>query len=169
MSVHPAPADAELTAVVAGGNSILPLTEDELAMGETSSSREYSPPKPSRISGVQSESSIGMPPPLKSTPSKWGAVKAAVETKQDNERDVVMMKTRQLDASEATQFIKISVLRLGKLHGRISVAYRTSSHTAKAGDDFVACAGELVFEPGDAEKEILVEVIDSSGWEPIEV
>jgi hypothetical protein len=168
MSVHPSPEEAKLQGV--GPPEVGPISDGELNQleAELLAVEKSGAPQAGRVFGVKSESALDSAPNItRSLSSKWNTIKTAADM-TTIEPDVVMMKTRQLDASEATEAIKITVLRLGKLQGRVEVSFKTKEHTAKANEDFVPQQGNLVFESGESEKFLHIKVIESSGWEPIE-
>ncbi|XP_022523856.2 sodium/calcium exchanger 1a isoform X5 [Astyanax mexicanus] len=57
------------------------------------------------------------------------------------------------------------VRRGGDLTSTISVSYRTEDGTANAGSDYEFSEGVIVFNPGEAEKEIRIEIIDDDIFE----
>jgi Domain of unknown function (DUF1929)/Calx-beta domain/Kelch motif len=63
--------------------------------------------------------------------------------------------------------VKITVDRVGD--GQVSVQYSTQDDTAKAGEDYEAKTGTLVFEPGQASKTFRVGTIDDEAKEGKEV
>ena len=54
----------------------------------------------------------------------------------------------------------LEVARTGCLEGKLSVHYATRDGTAKAGSDFDAVEGDLVFQPNESKKSIKVPIID---------
>uniref|UniRef100_A0A8B9K2Z0 Sodium/calcium exchanger 1 n=1 Tax=Astyanax mexicanus TaxID=7994 RepID=A0A8B9K2Z0_ASTMX len=57
------------------------------------------------------------------------------------------------------------VRRGGDLTSTISVSYRTEDGTANAGSDYEFSEGVIVFNPGETEKEIRIEIIDDDIFE----
>uniref|UniRef100_A0A3Q3IW93 Calx-beta domain-containing protein n=2 Tax=Monopterus albus TaxID=43700 RepID=A0A3Q3IW93_MONAL len=57
------------------------------------------------------------------------------------------------------------VRRGGDLMSTISVDYRTEDGTANAGSDYQFTEGTIVFEPGETEKEIRIDIIDDDIFE----
>ncbi len=62
----------------------------------------------------------------------------------------------------------VTVQRFGSTQGTSTIQYSTSDGTAKAGSDYVATSGTLVFNPGDQLKNFLVPVIYDKLVEPAE-
>ena len=57
---------------------------------------------------------------------------------------------------------------VGNLDLRFEVEYKTEDIEAKAGDDYEATSGTLVFEVGDKDKNISVNIVDDDEFEPTE-
>ncbi|GAB4381003.1 MAG: hypothetical protein Kow00121_38450 [Elainellaceae cyanobacterium] len=71
--------------------------------------------------------------------------------------------------SEGGSFATITVTRTGGTTGTVSVNYSTSDNTAKAGQDYVAATGTLIFKPGETSKSFTVAVQQESSFESAEV
>jgi hypothetical protein len=71
--------------------------------------------------------------------------------------------------SEGIGFATITVNRLGGSAGTVSVNYSTSDNTAKAGQDYIATNGILVFNPGETSKTFTIPIIQDNGFESAEV
>lgn len=69
---------------------------------------------------------------------------------------------------EGEGMASVRVRRVGKTVGSVSVEYCTRDGTATAGEDYKPCEGVLIFEPGDDELDIDVEIIDDHKFEPDE-
>jgi len=70
--------------------------------------------------------------------------------------------------TEGCKTVTLPVKLTGKASKRVLVHYQTREGDAKAGADFVAISGDLVFLPGETEKNIVVEIVDDKAPEPNE-
>lgn len=61
--------------------------------------------------------------------------------------------------------VSLTLTRLGDLASTIVVNYETESASAKAGSDFVAKSGQIVFGPGEAHKQIEIVIINDDEFE----
>ena len=59
----------------------------------------------------------------------------------------------------------LRVERTGGARGRVSCSYRTQDDSAVAEADYVPKSGELVFEEGEALKEITIDIVDDNAYE----
>ncbi|XP_069348971.1 adhesion G-protein coupled receptor V1 [Eulemur rufifrons] len=66
----------------------------------------------------------------------------------------------QIRVSEEAQRVNITIIRSGGYFGLVRLWYETVSGTAEAGLDFVSAAGELLFEAGEMEKSLHVEILN---------
>eukprot|EP00930_Biecheleria_cincta_P072846 TRINITY_DN6018_c0_g2_i1.p1 TRINITY_DN6018_c0_g2~~TRINITY_DN6018_c0_g2_i1.p1 ORF type:complete len:930 (-),score=128.93 TRINITY_DN6018_c0_g2_i1:71-2725(-) len=62
--------------------------------------------------------------------------------------------------------LTVNVMRLGSLKGRIRVEYFTEDASAKAGVEYEEISGELVFEEGEDQKMVDVNIYDDDRWAP---
>merc|ERR1719446_1300620 len=69
---------------------------------------------------------------------------------------------------ESAGEVVIQVVREGIVDKACNVHFDTSDGTAVCGEDYIHTAGVLEFKPGQAEREIRVEIIDDNEWEPDE-
>eukprot|EP00930_Biecheleria_cincta_P096259 TRINITY_DN88131_c0_g1_i1.p1 TRINITY_DN88131_c0_g1~~TRINITY_DN88131_c0_g1_i1.p1 ORF type:complete len:879 (+),score=147.93 TRINITY_DN88131_c0_g1_i1:104-2740(+) len=60
--------------------------------------------------------------------------------------------------------VSIDVKRMGNVSGRSEVCFTTKDATAKAGHNYMHTEGNLVFEPGERDKSIGVDLIKTKGW-----
>eukprot|EP00931_Biecheleriopsis_adriatica_P056287 TRINITY_DN33352_c0_g1_i1.p1 TRINITY_DN33352_c0_g1~~TRINITY_DN33352_c0_g1_i1.p1 ORF type:complete len:866 (+),score=116.59 TRINITY_DN33352_c0_g1_i1:133-2730(+) len=61
--------------------------------------------------------------------------------------------------------LTVDVMRIGDVSRRSEVRYKTRDATAKAGVRYVATEGKLIFEPGDVEQFIKLEILDNAAWD----
>eukprot|EP00930_Biecheleria_cincta_P072845 TRINITY_DN6018_c0_g1_i1.p1 TRINITY_DN6018_c0_g1~~TRINITY_DN6018_c0_g1_i1.p1 ORF type:complete len:906 (-),score=152.00 TRINITY_DN6018_c0_g1_i1:183-2900(-) len=80
--------------------------------------------------------------------------------------DTVQFGFPMVYAMEGDSPLTVSVMRLGSLKGRIRVEYFTEDASAKAGIEYEEIAGELVFEDGEDEKTVDVNIYDDDRWAP---
>ena len=78
------------------------------------------------------------------------------------QRDLVMLRHRNIYAHEHVETLRIEVLRLGDCKEAATVKYRSrlvvpsSKHSKKAEDE----EGEITFDPGESVKEVAIRVVD---------
>ncbi|KAL8615958.1 hypothetical protein ACOMHN_034634 [Nucella lapillus] len=79
-------------------------------------------------------------------------------------------QSRSVQVEEDTPSVVLSVLRTGGTFGRVSVSYYTQSITQDtvAGTDYKLAPGELVFEAGESQKLIRIEILNDDTPEPHE-
>ena len=64
------------------------------------------------------------------------------------------------EVNEDANTVEIPLIRRGNLNDIISVDYQTFEETAIAGADFVSQQATLTFEPGESQKNIVIDIID---------
>mmetsp|Transcript_103793 Transcript_103793/g.334652 ORF Transcript_103793/g.334652 Transcript_103793/m.334652 type:complete len:866 (+) Transcript_103793:78-2675(+) len=80
-------------------------------------------------------------------------------------QDILQFSTPIFFGDESDQQVELGVMRLGQGVGRASCRWATQDGSAKAGDQYTAAAGEVVFEDGDTEnKYIYIELEDDDQW-----
>ncbi|MFN2623250.1 MAG: Calx-beta domain-containing protein [Chthoniobacterales bacterium] len=70
------------------------------------------------------------------------------------------------DVDEGAGFVTLTVTRSGGLSFAATVHYETSDQSAKAGTNYVASSGNLVFAPGETSKNINISIIDEGNADP---
>eukprot|EP01025_Chloroclados_australasicus_P031387 TRINITY_DN3174_c0_g1_i10.p1 TRINITY_DN3174_c0_g1~~TRINITY_DN3174_c0_g1_i10.p1 ORF type:complete len:940 (-),score=89.50 TRINITY_DN3174_c0_g1_i10:3302-5845(-) len=73
---------------------------------------------------------------------------------------------KEYSVMENGEYVELKVVRDYGSSGRVSVEYNTMDGSAISGRDYVESRGELVFEDGQAEAYIRIEVIDNDIQEP---
>ncbi|XP_033630178.1 sodium/calcium exchanger 3-like [Asterias rubens] len=81
---------------------------------------------------------------------------------------VVEFRASSCAVYENEKKVQIVVERLGLLSCQVTIRYETVNGTAEAGSDYIAQRSTLIFEPGETEKVIEIEIIDDNEWEPDE-
>lgn len=76
----------------------------------------------------------------------------------DDEPGVIGFKERIFTVGEGVNSVTLTLLREFGCDGRIIVDYRTEDGSAKAGVDYIAQEGTIIFEHGETSKEITVEI-----------
>jgi solute carrier family 8 (sodium/calcium exchanger) len=71
-------------------------------------------------------------------------------------------------AEEGKGKVTLHVLRTEDTSGTVHIQYSTSDGTALSGEDFEHARGILTFAPGDAQKDIVIKLIDDTSYEPDE-
>ncbi|XP_022095531.1 sodium/calcium exchanger 3-like [Acanthaster planci] len=98
-----------------------------------------------------------LPANLPQTDHSAGGTKAVVE-----------FRASSCAVYENEKKVHIVVERFGLMSVQAVVRYETVNGTAEAGSDYIAQRSTLVFEPGETEKIIEIEIIDDNEWEPDE-
>eukprot|EP00747_Dinoflagellata_sp_TGD_P214050 gnl/TRDRNA2_/TRDRNA2_86945_c0_seq2.p1 gnl/TRDRNA2_/TRDRNA2_86945_c0~~gnl/TRDRNA2_/TRDRNA2_86945_c0_seq2.p1 ORF type:complete len:886 (-),score=158.08 gnl/TRDRNA2_/TRDRNA2_86945_c0_seq2:35-2692(-) len=78
--------------------------------------------------------------------------------------DIVQFSSSMYYASEQEGKITIGVMRIGQLSGLDTVKYRTIDGSAKAGEQYVAKAGEVAFEDGQSDYSFDIILLDDKKW-----
>jgi|GEM_PF-1626941 len=78
----------------------------------------------------------------------------------------ILLNTEATEIREDSGTTIVSVIRVGENQLTSSVDFALVSGSATAGEDFIAKAGTLIFEPGEVVKTVAVEVIDDAVEEP---
>ena len=77
--------------------------------------------------------------------------------------DIVQFAAPIFVAEEGKDF-SIKLMRLGSLFGRASCYFQTQASSGKAGSRYVHTEGEVVFEDGQFQQTIDIEILDSPTW-----
>jgi ABC-type multidrug transport system fused ATPase/permease subunit len=80
--------------------------------------------------------------------------------------DVVQFASPIFFAEEDLGMVKLDVMRLGTLKGRVAVRYKTYDGSALAGFKYEATHGDLVFEEGVSDRVITVPIMNDDRWDP---
>ncbi|XP_070581172.1 sodium/calcium exchanger 2-like isoform X2 [Ptychodera flava] len=65
--------------------------------------------------------------------------------------------------------VRVSINRKGNLNPQVIFKYETLDGTAEAGSDYIAQRGTMVFDSGEVQKHLDIEIIDDNEWEEDEV
>ena len=77
--------------------------------------------------------------------------------------DIVQFAAPIFVAAEGEDF-KVELMRLGSLSGRVSCYFQTEASSGKAGSRYVHTEGEVIFEDGQLQQSIDIEILDSPTW-----
>ncbi|XP_055951404.1 adhesion G-protein coupled receptor V1-like [Argiope bruennichi] len=86
----------------------------------------------------------------------------------DTNPGLVQMARPVYDFRETDGIVNIPVMRVNGSDGQIQVRYQTVSRTAKEGIDFRPLSGELIFQDGEIEKTIPLQILNDREKEPTE-
>lgn len=75
---------------------------------------------------------------------------------------VLQLSATHYYVSEGALMASIEVTRTAGVYGRVTVSYGTYNGTARAGSDYKATSGTLVFNAGETSKTILIPIYDDS-------
>ncbi|KAG1658789.1 hypothetical protein FOA52_011731 [Chlamydomonas sp. UWO 241] len=104
---------------------------------------------------------------LSGRPSDAGSINAHDVEAMGEHITKVLMKSPEISVLESAGTAKISVMRMhGNLKDTLCVRYQTRDETAVNGLDYETAEGELIFGPGEEEKEIVVTILDDDMSEP---
>lgn len=79
---------------------------------------------------------------------------------ETNATSVIYIDNNHFYPLESATNVTITVRRSGNIEAPLTVAYRTQDDTARAGVDYTATEGALLFSPGEAAKDIAIQLID---------
>ncbi|XP_038835086.1 sodium/calcium exchanger 1-like isoform X17 [Salvelinus namaycush] len=95
-----------------------------------------------------------------------GAYEIRSEVSEDDFSSKVFFDPGTYQCLENCGTVALNVVRLGgDLTNTVSVEYRTEDGTANAGSDYQFTEGVVVFNPGETEKEIRIDIIDDDIFE----
>lgn len=102
--------------------------------------------------------------------SMRGSLRVSTRVSEDGELaklepPIVQFSSAMFFCSAGESAVAIDVIRIGDPSGISKVKYQTRDNTAKAGARYVATSGTLEFKPGDREKTIEVQTLDSKIWD----
>lgn len=80
--------------------------------------------------------------------------------------DILSFSTPMYYTQEFEATLEIEVIRLGSMRGTASAKYSTEDVSAKTGQHFKACSGQVTFLPGEERKIIELEIIEDGLWTP---
>eukprot|EP00439_Symbiodinium_sp_Y106_P033586 s6759_g4.t1 len=81
----------------------------------------------------------------------------------DDHPDIIQFAAPIFVAKEGAEF-NVKLMRLGSLSGQVRCTFRTEDCSGKAGSRYVHTEGQVIFQPGQYEQSIPVEVLDTPGW-----
>ncbi|PNJ87923.1 ITGB4 isoform 6 [Pongo abelii] len=79
---------------------------------------------------------------------------------KEQARDVVSFEQPEFSVSRGDQVARIPVIRRVLDGGKSQVSYRTQDGTAQGNRDYIPMEGELLFQPGEAWKELQVKLLE---------
>uniref|UniRef100_A0A646QF93 Sodium/calcium exchanger 3 n=1 Tax=Hemiscolopendra marginata TaxID=943146 RepID=A0A646QF93_9MYRI len=103
----------------------------------------------------------GTPPPVQLVSPSL----ATVMILDDDHGGIFNFTDREFEIPETIGEFPVKVTRFSGARGRVSLPFRTSDGTAKAGKHYEALEGELIFENNETEQDILIRVIDEDCYE----
>ncbi|KAG1678958.1 hypothetical protein FOA52_013021 [Chlamydomonas sp. UWO 241] len=104
---------------------------------------------------------------LSGRPSESGTINAQDVAAMGEHITKILMKSPEISVLESAGAAKISVMRMhGNLKDTLRVQYQTRDETAVSGLDYETAEGELIFGPGEDEKDIVVKILDDDMSEP---
>ncbi|XP_069671599.1 sodium/calcium exchanger Calx isoform X2 [Periplaneta americana] len=121
------------------------------------SNGDAAPPPTRRLS------SKPLPPPP--APQLVSPSLATVMILDDDHGGVFGFPEKDVELVESVGQYELKVVRCSGARGRVAVSYTTEDGTAKAGKEYEAAEGELIFENNESEKVIPLNLIDEDSYE----
>ncbi|KAI9562930.1 hypothetical protein GHT06_010386 [Daphnia sinensis] len=90
---------------------------------------------------------------------------ATVMILDDDHRGIFSLAERSVCLTEAVGTHCMLIIRIGGSRGRVALSYRTEEGTAKPNRDYHHCQGEIIFEDGETEKSVPIQIIGESLYE----
>lgn len=85
---------------------------------------------------------------------------------QERATDIVQFTAAIYFVEESEGFLTIDIMRLGSMRNTIQVSYHTEDGSAKAGSQYKATRGDVVFKENEFRQSIQIQVIASPYWAP---
>jgi len=80
--------------------------------------------------------------------------------------DILQFSSPTYYADEQEGCMKIDIIRLGAMKGRIAVRFSTEDGTSKSDEQYEAVSGKVIFEDGEHTKTIDIPILPDGNWSP---
>ncbi|XP_045593302.1 sodium/calcium exchanger 1 isoform X13 [Procambarus clarkii] len=90
---------------------------------------------------------------------------ATIMILDDDHGGIFNVNEKDVEIVETIGTYELRIVRWSGARGRVIVPYKTEDGTAKAGKDYEAAEGELVFENNETEKTISIQIIEEDSYE----
>lgn len=80
--------------------------------------------------------------------------------------DVVQFSCPTYFAEETEGMLKVDVIRLGSMQGKVAVMYHCKDVSAKASVNYVCASGQFVFEEDEHTKSFDIPILEDGSWSP---
>jgi len=80
--------------------------------------------------------------------------------------DIVQFSAPICFADETEGVLKVDIIRLGSMKGRMAVDFATQDATAKSNEQYGSVWGQLVFEDEESVKTINIPILEDNDWTP---
>lgn len=115
---------------------------------------------------VQANGSLATPNGARTPVVKLGeSALATIMILDDDHAGVFCFAEAEQEIAESIGQLCVAVNRFSGARGRVMLPYRTVESSAKAGKDFEAGEGEVIFENNETEKNIEVNIIEEDSYE----
>lgn len=92
-------------------------------------------------------------------------LKAEDAARAKQELPMVQFSAFMYFCNETEDYMSLDVMRIGDLSSRSVVHFTTRDATATAGERYKFTTGEIVFEPGESEKDISIQIYCTALWD----
>nr|XP_053639653.1 sodium/calcium exchanger 1-like isoform X5 [Cherax quadricarinatus] len=90
---------------------------------------------------------------------------ATIMILDDDHGGIFNVSEKDVEIVETIGTYELKIVRWSGARGRVTVPYKTEDGTAKAGKDYEATEGELVFENNETEKTVSIKIIEEDSYE----
>jgi len=80
--------------------------------------------------------------------------------------DILQFSAPVCFADETEGSLKVDIIRLGTMKGRVAAKFATKDMSAKSDEQYGSVSGQLVFEDGEHTKTIDIPILEDSDWTP---
>ncbi|CAK9035999.1 Integrin beta-4 (GP150) (CD antigen CD104) [Durusdinium trenchii] len=104
---------------------------------------------------------------LDGDPKRWIPVqRTPLHPQVAEEADVVQFLSKGFHVKEFEPTVRLSVIRLGSLHGSCSVSWKTQDRDAVAGLKYIGGEGVIEFGPGESVRTFEIEILNDDYFDP---
>ncbi|XP_071540157.1 sodium/calcium exchanger 1 isoform X3 [Panulirus ornatus] len=90
---------------------------------------------------------------------------ATIMILDDDHGGIFNVSEKDVEIVESIGTYELKVVRWSGARGRVALPYKTEDGTAKAGKDYEAAEGELIFENNETEKTVSIQIVEEDSYE----